>query len=233
MKKLFALLILFNCSILRGYAQEETTDEETEMPQKGIENVWRSSDLDGEQAVLRQNRRAKKHDGSELLPEGSMRVGCVCMDYIEQQHTGRGACGGHNGVRFWLYALPNGGTGRIPTLRHEGHPDTLLDTEIVKLAAFKRYERLTAQRQLDFYKSLEQHPEWLSDIMGVAPSASGLPDSLRIVLPTMPIDPFAQNTLLYSISVLLGSGAVWVIKKLTEGKTQTDKPELPTPQDMI
>lgn len=233
MKKLFTFLLLFTLSILRGYAQEETPDEETEMPQKGIENVWRSSDLEGEQAVLRQNRRGKRADGAQLLPAGSTRVGCVCMDYIPQQHTGRGACGGHNGVRFWLYALPDGDTARIATLRHEGHPDTLLDTEIVKLAAFKRYERLTAQRQLDFYKSLEQHPEWLSDIISVAPSASGLPDSLRIVLPTMPIDPFAQNTLLYSISMLIGSGAVWVIKKLTEGKTSTEKPELPAPQDMI
>jgi hypothetical protein len=235
MKKFLALLLLFTLVLLRGYAQEETPEEAEETsPQKGIENVWRSSDLEGEQAVLRQNRRGKKPDGSEKLPEGSMRVSCICMDYIEQQHIGRGACGGHNGVRFWVYALPNGDTARIPTLRHDGHPDTLLDTEILKLAAFKRYERLTAQRQVDFYKSLEEHPEWLTDITAHQPSASMYPDSVRMIMPNMPLDHTAENSVLYSISVFLGSGALYVLKKLIQSpKPPDDIPELPKPQDLI
>jgi hypothetical protein len=233
MKKVFTLILLFTLAILRGYAQEETTEEEDEMPQKGIENVWRSSDLEGEQAVLRQSRYRKKPDGSQLLPKGSTRVGCICMDYIEQQHTGRGACGGHNGVRFWVYQLPNGDTSRIATLRHEGHPDTLADTDILKLAAFKRYERLTAQRQIDFYKSIEEHPEWLTDLSRFEPSAAAYPDSIRVVMPQMPFDQSAQNTLLYSVSVFLGSGALYVLKKLTQGKTMGENPELPVPQDLI
>ena len=233
MKKVFTLILLFTLVIRGGYAQQEPIEEEEQLPQKGIENIWRSSDLEGEQAVLRQNRKGKKPDGSELLPEGSTRVGCICMDYFEQQHTGRGACGGHDGVRFWVYQLPNGDTTRIATLRHEGHPDTLLDTEILKLAAFKRYERLTAQRQVDFYKSLEEHPEWLSDIPSFQPSAAAYPDSIRVVMPQMPVDHAAQNTLLYSVSVFLGSGALYVLKKLTEGKNSNENPELPEPQDLI
>jgi hypothetical protein len=234
MKKLLALTFLFSLVLLRGYAQEETPEEQDELlPQKGIENVWRSSDLEGEQAVLRQQRKAKKPDGAQLLPEGSTRVSCICMDYIEQQHIGRGACGGHNGVRFWVYALPNGDTARIPTLRHEGHPDTLLDTEILKLAAFKRYERLTAQRQLDFYKSLEEHPEWLSDITAHQPAASMYPDSMKIVMPNMPLDHTAEHTFLYSVSVFLGSGALYVLKKFTQRTPPYEVPELTNPQDLI
>ncbi|AFM02524.1 hypothetical protein Fleli_0012 [Bernardetia litoralis DSM 6794] len=32
------------------------------------------------------------------------RVGCICRDGVRQNTIGMGACSGHKGVKFWLYA---------------------------------------------------------------------------------------------------------------------------------
>lgn len=221
------IIVLSFQLVLRGYAQIPDSIDST---QKGIENVWRTSDLDGEQPVLHTQRKAKRIDGSALLPEGSQRVGCVCMDYIAQQRIGSGACNGHNGVRFWLYELPSGDTVKIPTLRHEAHPDTLTDAALMQLAAFKRYERLMTQKQLDFFKTLEEHPDWLNPNMGFAsPNMDWVGDSAAFNKPFImpmpptnsPIDHAATDTLLYSLSVLLGSGALAVLKKVFKSNTDT------------
>ena len=215
----------------KGLAQTLDSElNEVESPQKGIDNVWRSSDLEGEQAVLRQQRKAKRVDGSALLPEGSERVGCVCMDYFVQEHIGRGACGGHNGVRFWLYQLPSGDTVQIPTLRHEAHPDTLSDATLFQLAAYKRFERLMTQKQLDFYATLEEYPEWLNPAQRVQPDAFAPESSaFRHLYPATPTpsDGTATDTLIYSLSVLIGSGALAVLKKIFA--TRDTPPELPLP----
>ena len=253
----FSYFLIFIASILRGVSQtiepptideaEDSTEETVEMPQKGIEYVWRTSDLAGETPVLRQQRWQRRADGSGQLPEGSVRVGCVCMDYHVLGVQGRGACGGHNGVRFWLYLLPSGDTAKIATLRHESHPDTLSDASIFELAAYKRYERLMAQKQLTFYETLEQHPEWLDNVvLNPNPPPSNLnpvvyptlPDSLRLVLPPTSIgDKSAQNTLLYTLSVLLGSGGLYVLKKLTGIGTDMPNddifPDAPKGDDLI
>ncbi len=157
------LLPLCN-SLFMSKANAQTTDNKKQKDaiEIGIDSIWRSSDFEGETPVLRQQRKAKRVDGSASLPEGSERVGCICMDYFVLDRIGRGACTGHNGVRFWLYQLPSGDTVQIPTLRHEGHPDTLDNSTLLQLAAYKRYERVMAQRQIDFYTALEEHPEWLT-----------------------------------------------------------------------
>ena len=245
----FSYFLVFSTSILRGLSQEiepptideaeDPTEETVEMPQKGIEYVWRTSDLPGETPVLRQQRWQRKADGSGQLPEGSVRVGCVCMDYHVLSVQGRGACGGHNGVRFWLYVLPSGDTVKIATLRHESHPDTLSDASIFELAAYKRYERQMAQKQLTFYETLDQHPEWLDNV-ALKPNPVVYPtlsDSLRLVL-SSPGDKSAQNTLLYSLSVLLGSGGLYLLKKLTGIGTDMPPnddvlPEAPKGDDLI
>lgn len=233
---LITLFILSQAFVLRGYAQEEPTSPETEStseetPQKGIENIWRTSDLPHEQGTLRNRKRPKRIDGSALLPEGSQRVGCICMDYRIQKNLGTGACSGHNGVRFWLYQLPSGDTVKIPTLRHEAHPDTLSDAQIVELAAYKRYEKLMAQKQIDFFKALEEHPEWLDgltprnnyppmpaypmDSLGLfyPPFMNHSTDSVHLIMPPASADSSAVNTLIYSLSVLIGSGALHLINK--------------------
>jgi hypothetical protein len=214
----FFLILFFSLSILRGLHAQDST--EVELP-KGMEYIWRSSDLEGEQPVLRQARKAKPIDGSGALPEGSERVASVCMDYTTQSVTGRGACGGHNGVRFWLYLTPDGDTARIATLRHDDNPDTLSDSKLLELAAYKRYERLMTQKQLDLYQTLKEHPEWLEgfgeskpNITIVAPNAF-TQDTQKVALPTMPQnDNPTQASILYGISVLIGSGMLYIINKL-------------------
>ncbi|PIY09173.1 MAG: hypothetical protein COZ18_08475 [Flexibacter sp. CG_4_10_14_3_um_filter_32_15] len=32
------------------------------------------------------------------------RIGCICRDGVRQNTTGAGACSGHKGVKYWLYA---------------------------------------------------------------------------------------------------------------------------------
>jgi hypothetical protein len=250
---IFTFIALFLSVILRGYAQQPDTlnDDSTpeiNIPQKGIENVWRSSDLDGEQAVLRSQRKPKRIDGSALLPEGSERVGCICMDYSVQKRMGQGACNGHNGVRFWLYQLPAGDTVKIPTLRHEANPDTLTDVALMQLAAYKRYERLMTQKQLDFFKTLEEHPDWANPNFAVSPqrfmnmdtslfsSPSIKPNSIYTA--PMPLDDTAANSVLYTLSALLGSGALVVLKKVFKPNDAAlpypdapNIPELPEPDD--
>jgi hypothetical protein len=228
MKSIFTMLIFL--SILRSslFAQDST---ETEAPrdikdgkdQKGMEYIWRSSDLEGEQAVLRQQRKAKRPDGSAQLPEGSERVGSVCMDYTEQGTFGRGTCTGHNGVRFWLYLQPDGDTARIATLRHDDHPDTLSDTQMLRLAAYQRYERLMTKKQLDLYQTMQEHPEWLEGFapnqanpnMATPPPYAFIQDTLKVMMPTVPQNGNPeQAAVLYGVSVLIGSGMLYIINKL-------------------
>ncbi len=38
-------------------------------------------------------------DGGQM-----QRVGCLCRDGVRQNTTGAGACSGHKGVKYWLYA---------------------------------------------------------------------------------------------------------------------------------
>jgi hypothetical protein len=218
------LTMLFFLSILRGplHAQAEDSTE-VEAPQKGMEYIWRSSDLEGEQAVLRQQRKPKRPDGSAQLPEGSERVGSVCMDYTEQGTFGRGTCTGHNGVRFWLYLQPDGDTARIATLRHDDHPDTLSDTQMLRLAAYQRYERLMTKKQLDLYQTMQEHPEWLEGFapnqakpnMATPPPYAFIQDTLKVMMPTMPQNGNPeQAAVLYGVSVLIGSGMLYIINKL-------------------
>lgn len=202
----------------------ETIEEVKEpTPQKGMEYIWRSSDLDGEQAVLRQFRKPKRIDGSGALPEGSERVGSVCMDYTTQSSFGRGTCTGHNGVRFWLYLQPDGDTARIATLRHDDHPDTLSDASMLQLAAYQRYERLMTKKQLDLYQTLKEHPEWLEGFMpnqgnpnmGVPPQYSFIQDTMKVMMPMVPQNGSPeQAAVLYAVSVLIGSGMLYIINKL-------------------
>lgn len=242
------LTILFCLSILRGpdsfgngslLAQNPTDVEATEeddeaietaveaasdaKPKKGMEYIWRSSDLEGEQAVLRQQRKLKRIDGSGALPDGSARVGSVCMDYTEQSSFGRGTCTGHNGVRFWLYLQPDGDTARIATLRHDDHPDTLSDSKLLQLAAYQRYERLMTKKQLDLYQTLQEHPEWLEGFAPnqgnpnamAPPQYSFIQDTVRVMMPPMsPNGSPEQTAMLYGVSVLIGSGLLYIINKL-------------------
>jgi hypothetical protein len=71
-------------------------------------------------------------------PEGSERMGCICMDEVSMDLKGTGACSGHGGVRFWVYKLENGDEFLLPTDRHKSHPSLLTEEELSGLSAFNK-----------------------------------------------------------------------------------------------
>jgi hypothetical protein len=80
-----------------------------------------------------ENERATQYKRVQKPPKNGMRVGCICMDYIDQEVTGTGACAGHGGVRFWLYQLADASIVEYPTRTHNEHPDALNADEIKNL----------------------------------------------------------------------------------------------------
>ena len=160
--KKWGLSIVILMTLLRGYAQDapdHTLDELAE----GFEQVWRSSDLREENPTIRSQRQQKKPDSMAIILETAPRIGCVCMDYPQQNRVSTGTCTGHGGVRFWLYQLPSGDTLMVATRRH------LKDTGKTKM-----YKPRSKKYQLD---------------------------------------DFTVNALIYSLSVLIGTGAVVLLKK--------------------
>ncbi|MCF8245175.1 MAG: hypothetical protein K9J37_04995 [Saprospiraceae bacterium] len=90
--------------------------------------IWRSSDsLGGRSTQFGPN-------DWEVRPKGK-RIGCICMDGLEDDSFGRGACAGHGGVRYWVYKTPDGKEMHHPTARHFRHPDPLSSDEKSGLAA--------------------------------------------------------------------------------------------------
>jgi hypothetical protein len=74
-------------------------------------------------------------------PEGSKRMGCICMDEVSMDLKGTGACSGHGGVRFWVYELKDGDEFLLPTERHKSHPSPLTEEELSGLSALNKKEK--------------------------------------------------------------------------------------------
>ena len=107
------------------------------------EEIFRTSDLEGEQATQYSRRRFKKEkDIANIppLPAGAKRIGCLCMDDVEQEKKGSGACAGRGGVRFWIYELTDGKIHQHPTERHLFHPESLTELELSNLSAHQEEE---------------------------------------------------------------------------------------------
>ena len=89
------------------------------------ERVYHTADKDAQHAT-HYNRRNAAHTATKTNKQMDCpRVGCICMDGIAQRRTERGACGGHKGVRFWVYERTNGDTLLNATERHLLHPEPL------------------------------------------------------------------------------------------------------------
>ena len=110
----------------------------------GLDKVFRTSDIDNNIPTTAEGRRnnpnRKSGNTSGSLPRAN-RIGCLCMDYEQSSVTGKGACSGHGGVRFWLSLNETGDTVREATWRHQMNPDTLYDKKVTQL--------INAKRQLD------------------------------------------------------------------------------------
>jgi hypothetical protein len=95
---------------------------------------YRTSDEDGEKGT-------RFSFDVVHAPEGSERIGCICMDEISMDLKGTGACSGHGGVRFWIYELENGDEFLLQTERHKSHPSLLTEEELNNLSAFSKKEK--------------------------------------------------------------------------------------------
>jgi hypothetical protein len=80
----------------------------------GLDNIFRTSD-EPDEIATQPSRRTKQR--TQTLPEGSVRVGCICMTGEVRPTTGIGSCSGHGGVRYWLVVNAEGDTLRYPTAR--------------------------------------------------------------------------------------------------------------------
>ncbi len=103
-----------------------------------MEEIFRSSDREGEIPVSRRQREGKTKRVS--VPKGAFRIGCICMDDTRSDTRSTGACSGHGGVRFWVYRTREGDTVHVLTGRHERHPQALDAAEMSELVQ-KRADR--------------------------------------------------------------------------------------------
>ncbi|MCC7222505.1 MAG: hypothetical protein IT273_02180 [Chitinophagales bacterium] len=157
-----ALLIGWLCGFSLLYTQAQTSTQEAKLPPTAAEpdttdtdnndgdddddwwNIFRTSDIEGEKST---RYSSPNTDGKK--------IGCICMDYNVQENAGRGACGGHGGVRFWLYKMPSDSIVQVPTDRHRAHPTSLSSQEISNLAANNEHKKQPAPRGLylsEFYQ---------------------------------------------------------------------------------
>jgi hypothetical protein len=109
--KRFTLIIFTICfivNLLPIIVNAQNTAEE------GLDNIFRTSDEDGETATQASRRKGQR---TQALPDGSERIGCVCMSGSVRGTTGIGSCSGQGGVRYWLVENAEGDTVQYPTAR--------------------------------------------------------------------------------------------------------------------
>jgi hypothetical protein len=123
---LISLFFLFFLPVLNAQDPDIAENEGDVM-----EEIFRTSDLEGETAVPKRLRQAKNKRQS--VPVGAYRTGCVCMDESASTAHSTGACSGRGGVRYWLYRTREGDTVRVMTARHERHPHPLTATEVSEI----------------------------------------------------------------------------------------------------
>jgi hypothetical protein len=93
--------------------------------------VYRSSEEPNSKKTFFERKKEKSNTSTTTAADNALvgfeRVGCVCMDASMRRQTERGACGGHKGVRFWIYQRENGDTLMQATERHLLHPEAMPD----------------------------------------------------------------------------------------------------------
>lgn len=132
LRRVLFCLCLLGTSGLSATAQDP--DIQQEYPgEGGMEDVFRTSELDGEQPTSVRGRRGKEQAKRVSVPRGAFRVGCICMDDSRSAVRSVGACSGHGGVRYWLYRTVEGDTVRVLTGNHERHPGPLSAAELSEM----------------------------------------------------------------------------------------------------
>lgn len=127
MKKTLYLILLFLLSVAPASRAQDPDIDDNEA--SVLEEIFRTSELDGETPVNARARRASPRDKRMSAPLGARRIGCICMDDTRSDAHSSGACSGRGGVRYRLYRTLEGDTLRVLTARHEQHPHPLDSTE--------------------------------------------------------------------------------------------------------
>lgn len=120
--------------LLRQFHKEAAKQMEAQLEDDTIEidgAGWDESYHTSEQ----QGNGAAGFDPDAPKPAGK-RVGAICMDGARQDKGGRGACGGHGGVRYWIIQVSEDSTALYPTENHWDHPEPLDNNERMSLAAY-------------------------------------------------------------------------------------------------
>lgn len=128
-------LLAYSCLPLQVLAQDPDLESDE---QDRLEEIFRTSDQDGETPTNRRQRDKKTKRSS--APKGAFRIGCHCMDGSYSDTHSIGSCSGHGGVRFWVYRTREGDTVHVMTARHETHPQPLDAAEMSELSQ-KRADR--------------------------------------------------------------------------------------------
>jgi hypothetical protein len=87
---------------------------------EGLDKIFHTADIEGETATQWARRKTQN---TQALPEGSSRIGCVCMTGEVRSTTSTGSCAGHGGVRYWLVINAQGDTLQYPTARQALNSD--------------------------------------------------------------------------------------------------------------
>ncbi len=116
MKRIAAILLALGLIMTTSTPLFAQNNAET-----GLDNIFRTSDEASETATQSSRRKGQK---TQVLPEGSERVGCVCMSGSVRGTTGIGSCSGQGGVRYWLVENADGDTLQYPTSRQALNSDT-------------------------------------------------------------------------------------------------------------
>ena len=124
-----ALLFCLYCCVLplAGLIAQDPDIEADE--QLVLEDIFRSSDLDGETPTAARDREGRQKKRVSV-PTGAQRIGCTCMNGSTSDAHSTGACSGRGGVRYWRYRTVEGDTVRVLTARHERHPHPLDSLEL-------------------------------------------------------------------------------------------------------
>lgn len=133
MKKTFLLFIVFGCLMSGLMAQNEQIStviiDENYDDEADWDKEYRSSAQPNERGTMYDFQRQRG------FPIGK-RVGCTCMDGEIKVNSGKGACSGHGGVRYWHFEQADGTIIKHPTDRHVEHPEQLSEQERENLAAY-------------------------------------------------------------------------------------------------
>ncbi len=223
------------CSAPLPQQPQRAPEADTPASRKGMDYIWRSSDLPGQQAVgsRRQINRANQY-APPAPPTGSKRAGSVCMDYTQTGTTGSGSCSGHGGVRFWMYAAAAKDTFLQPTFLHAERPDSLPASELVHLSAYVRHRAMIDRKKAEL-AALEAGKTALT----AAPATGVKKDTVYVYVQSAPGAPSGfwpsgvpadlLHWLYLSLTVLSASGAAYVIRK-TSLLNLPPAPALPQPQ---